>query len=549
MITNECCPQCGREADSSRVRLVRDSCGHKKCRECLVSDEASCLLCSSCTPVYTELRSALGSQCGSIESALSWTPPDPSSDPLALDIPASQDTVTLCQQDAHPCSSPNTQDSIVPEDTDNQTGTVASKNVSVKKAPTFGLKEHIIFTPGNPPKYTCKNCDKSYNNRKAARYHNYCGASDTEKPHICDECGLGFVTKGHLAYHIKSHTGSLPFTCSTCGKGFKQQSKLNRHFKSHQESTEKPFKCDKCEKSFSTKQILKDHKLSHTQGYFVTCPICSKKLSSQSCLRKHKKLHADPIHKCKDCGKKFPVKWSLDVHRKTHQRERKFKCKDCPKAFKILSDLKRHGFVHQEDGEWECKTCQLIFRRRDNLVRHLKNIHPDVPVNESMKQRNGNCDEDGDEQDTAETSTTSSAPLSHAVSVIRAVPVIKKVDSLSCDAQDTNWVACNRQKQITESEPRTDVSSTLTTLHSDQNFHRESVVCHSDSMGVVRHGSASSESAYILNNSLTRNFEGPAEFLDPQISKGNSIPECEDYVTQNNAVQRPRVIVTTDCDM
>lgn len=66
-----------------------------------------------------------------------------------------------------------------------------------------------MICTGDPPKYFCKKCTKSYNNRKAARYHNYCGASDKEKPHTCEECGQGFVTKGHLMYHIKSHTGMI----------------------------------------------------------------------------------------------------------------------------------------------------------------------------------------------------------------------------------------------------------------------------------------------------------------------------------------------------
>ncbi|XP_052130598.1 zinc finger protein 30 isoform X2 [Frankliniella occidentalis] len=538
MLTNECCPQCGREADSSRVRLVRDSCGHKKCRECLLSDEASCLLCSSYTPVYTELKPAHGCQSRPIEPVLSTAPSETVPTPILLtqEIPTTQeDTLTLSQPPDH-CTNPNTQDCTQPEDAEENTDDSSSKNFSVKKLPTFGLKDHIVFTPGNPPKYTCKKCDKSYNNRKAARYHNYCGASNTEKPHTCDECGLGFITKGHLVYHIKSHTGSLPFTCSTCGKGFKQQSKLNRHYKSH-EASEKPFKCDKCEKAFSTKQILKDHMLSHAQGHFVTCPICSKKLSSQSCLRKHKKLHADPIHKCKDCGKKFPVKWSLDVHQKTHQRERKFKCKECPKAFKILSDLKRHGFVHQ-DGEWECKTCQLIFRRRDNLVRHLKNIHPEVPVNESMRQRNGKDDDDDeDEPDKSEESCAmSSTAFSHAVSVIRAVPVIQKAKARSFITQETELVAHNRL----------DVNAVQSTQQTRQNFQRQSVVCHSDSRGVVRHGSASCESTYRMDDCTPRNYESSVEVSQPPASRGSSTVDCDDSVVQNNVIQRPRVIVAMD---
>ncbi|XP_034247801.1 zinc finger protein 668-like [Thrips palmi] len=471
MLTKECCPQCDREADSSRLRLVQDSCGHKKCRECLLSDEAGCLLCSSSyppepEPEYIELRPAGGV----VLSASVSTDPNSNSETDAKWDDAVQSAVIrteVSSASAVPdnvpklplCSGSSSGKNVVDgesesAETPSEMPVVVNKNVE-KRASPFGLKDHITFTPGDPPTYFCKKCEKSYNNRKAARYHNYCGASDKEKPHTCEECGQGFVTKAHLEYHEKSHTGLLPFTCKSCGKGFKQLSKLNRHLKSHEGPLEKPFRCDLCEKSFSSKQNLKDHILLHSKDHFVSCPVCNKKLSSQSCLRKHKKLHADPVHKCKDCGKKFPVKWTLEVHMKTHQRDRKFKCKICNRAFKIQSDLKRHALVHQEDGEWECKVCLLIFRRRDNLVRHLKNIHPESPLIISTKQstdkdRDENMDEP-ERNDENSSGNSNGVSATNAVSVIRG-PVIQRVESssVSCnqlenrpgsavDIQDKEW--------------------------------------------------------------------------------------------------------------
>lgn len=39
------CPQCNRLVDSLEFRLVQDSCGHMKCRGCLLSDSNSCSMC------------------------------------------------------------------------------------------------------------------------------------------------------------------------------------------------------------------------------------------------------------------------------------------------------------------------------------------------------------------------------------------------------------------------------------------------------------------------------------------------------------------------
>lgn len=43
----EVCPQCSVNANESSNRIVQDSCGHKKCRKCLLNDEESCKMCVS----------------------------------------------------------------------------------------------------------------------------------------------------------------------------------------------------------------------------------------------------------------------------------------------------------------------------------------------------------------------------------------------------------------------------------------------------------------------------------------------------------------------
>lgn len=556
MLTNECCPQCGVEADSGRVRLVQDSCGHRKCRECLLNDEAGCKLCSHYTPEYTELRQAENVPQDTDLDPPALTPLTNSTEIVHVNDPsapgASTSFVDLrTVKSREDCHSPVLSENIDNEDgacdikesdvekTEGRCGTSDSINKKTisKKPGTFGLKEHIVFTPGNPPKYKCLRCGKSYNNRKAARYHNYCGALHTEKPHTCSECGQGFVTTGHLSYHMKSHTGSLPFTCKNCGKGFKQVSKLNRHLKSHEGGAEKLFKCEMCEKAFSTNQILKEHMLTHSGDNFVSCPVCSKKLSSRSCLRKHKKLHAEPIHKCKDCGKKFPVKGNLEAHMKTHQRERKFKCRECPRAFKIQSDLRRHVLVHQDDGEWECTHCNLIFRRRDNLVRHLKNIHPEFPLIVSSKQKEKELKESKEESARKEETSTEARPVvSRAVSVIRAVPVIQKTDAvLPSYSQDDGSSGIlvhknthyNAQDEGGACTTTAAADSMATSSFQDQNFQRESV---------VHFGSSSAESTCYSNNAMKTNCE-PPHTADQNF--GGRV-EC---VIQNNAVPRPMVIV------
>ncbi|KAF4528740.1 hypothetical protein B566_EDAN017021, partial [Ephemera danica] len=39
------CPQCGAVPNNTSARLVHDSCGHLKCRMCLLKEEDSCMTC------------------------------------------------------------------------------------------------------------------------------------------------------------------------------------------------------------------------------------------------------------------------------------------------------------------------------------------------------------------------------------------------------------------------------------------------------------------------------------------------------------------------
>lgn len=42
---NEGCPNCGQLTNASCSRLIEDTCGHKKCRICLLYEEQGCKTC------------------------------------------------------------------------------------------------------------------------------------------------------------------------------------------------------------------------------------------------------------------------------------------------------------------------------------------------------------------------------------------------------------------------------------------------------------------------------------------------------------------------
>ena len=105
--------------------------------------------------------------------------------------------------------------------------------------------------------------------------------------------------------------------CSTCGKGFAQNSKLRRHQVAHSE--ERKFKCAICPEGrfFKTKPDLSIHMKLHFEPEHE-CKRCGKKFHRSSNLNKHMKTHLDPTYSCRQCGKKFHTSSCLKRHEKTH---------------------------------------------------------------------------------------------------------------------------------------------------------------------------------------------------------------------------------------
>ena len=45
LMMNKECPSCRQIINTSRTRLVKDNCGHIKCRMCLIYEEQGCKIC------------------------------------------------------------------------------------------------------------------------------------------------------------------------------------------------------------------------------------------------------------------------------------------------------------------------------------------------------------------------------------------------------------------------------------------------------------------------------------------------------------------------
>ena len=211
------------------------------------------------------------------------------------------------------------------------------------------LQNHVkTHTDTNP--HRCKFCDSTFTTSLDlvlhVRYHHKHKQEHEEeenkpvrprerargqKTHKCSECDYQSLELSKLKRHLRCHTGEKPYQCSHCTYASSDTFKLKRHIRIH--TGEKPYQCDICHARFTQSNSLKAHRLIHTGDKPVfQCELCPTTCGRKVDLRLHvQKLHtSEQAMHCKMCGKSFPDRYTLKVHKKTHEGEKCFKCDLCP---------------------------------------------------------------------------------------------------------------------------------------------------------------------------------------------------------------------------
>ncbi|XP_050296636.1 zinc finger protein 624-like [Anthonomus grandis grandis] len=366
------CEQCLRPSLAPSNRLVQDTCGHQKCRACLLDDENSCKQCLSYNSYHKVQEVSFldleGTPNGNERS----------------------DSVSYCNGGAKLNNNGNDHikaELFPPTDIEkkieNNYIEQVDQNIPAKEKTKIKekkeTKKNLLVIPphitvqSNPVNYHCTICQKSFITKSHVKYHQYC--TGEVKPFKCEICGLEYILKIQLDVHMCKHKNVKPFKCLVCPKAFRERSKLSRHSLLH--SPWKNFVCPKCAKSFKTKECLKIHSFIHQEEKPFSCSQCQAKFSNSSNLKKHLASHSNvKEHMCDECGRTFKLKWALSVHRRSHLNVRPHECHVCMKSFVNLKDLQRHSLIHTDTKQFSCGICMMSFRRKDNLLRHQKNSHP-----------------------------------------------------------------------------------------------------------------------------------------------------------------------------
>ncbi|XP_073467768.1 uncharacterized protein [Aquarana catesbeiana] len=135
--------------------------------------------------------------------------------------------------------------------------------------------------------------------------------------------------------------------------------------------TEKRFSCTECGKGFPFKSSLDVHKRSHTGEKPYSCPECRKCFLIKSHLNRHQRSHTgEKPYSCPECGKCFSDKSSLCTHQRLHSGEKPYFCAECGKCFTGESNLDVHKRSHMGEKPHACPECGKCFSRISALYKH-----------------------------------------------------------------------------------------------------------------------------------------------------------------------------------
>ncbi|KAM9677452.1 PR domain zinc finger protein 5 isoform 2-T2 [Trichechus inunguis] len=173
------------------------------------------------------------------------------------------------------------------------------------------------------------------------------------------------------------------YACPQCESSFTSEEILAEHLQTlHQKPTEeKEFKCKNCGKKFPVKQALQRHFEQHRETcrgdtrFVCKADSCGKRLKSKDALRRHQEnVHTGESKKKLVCSV-CNKKCSSALSLQEHRKIHEiFDCQECMKKFISANQLKRHMITHSEKRPYNCEICNKSFKRLDQVGAH-KVIH------------------------------------------------------------------------------------------------------------------------------------------------------------------------------
>ncbi|XP_064636153.1 zinc finger protein 121-like isoform X6 [Lineus longissimus] len=273
------------------------------------------------------------------------------------------------EESESPCSA-NISSNLVKENSPKSCDLVGEKLEKVSD-----LQDNVFLAHQTQKNFKCQYCGKYFTTKAVLKRHTRIHTN--ERPYICKVCSKAFTDPSTMKKHERGHTGERPFKCKypDCDRAFKQWYGLDSHVRSIHIGKREHL-CEKCGVGFMTKSTLRFHEQTHqpkTDERRYRCEICEKAFRTSSSLSVHIRIHTgEKPHKCRYCPERFPTSGRRIVHERIHTGEKPFRCDQCGKAFRQQGPLMVHLNIHTGEKPYKCKLCEKSFAARSTLRNHQK---------------------------------------------------------------------------------------------------------------------------------------------------------------------------------
>ncbi|KAJ9587373.1 hypothetical protein L9F63_019098 [Diploptera punctata] len=189
--------------------------------------------------------------------------------------------------------------------------------------------------------------------------------------HDCRKCGQTFVYSNTFTYHV---CNDKRYICNLCDKDYSTVGAIKTHLHVHKGK----HKCDTCGKSFPSRFQVEVHKRIHTGEKPFVCECCGKRFTHDKSLLLHMSIHTGiKPYKCDECSYSTTSKSYINYHKSVHRSEKPFVCEVCGQGYTLLSSLTNHQLNHNEQKTFGCESCGKAFNTRRKLASH-RIMHSEV---------------------------------------------------------------------------------------------------------------------------------------------------------------------------
>nr|CAH7740333.1 unnamed protein product [Callosobruchus chinensis] len=167
-----------------------------------------------------------------------------------------------------------------------------------------------------------------------------------------------------------------PVQCNVCNVTFNRRKEYNKHKMENPECNQtKEYECDTCGMKFPYRYKMETHMKSHNEDTPYECKVCGKKFKFQHNVRRHDKIAHKGLKpfKCDICGKDFARLEAKRNHDKVHD-VKPYRCKICGKVLSKLFQYRKHLKIHiVSDNKIKlCVKCGEEFKTEEEYLEHEK---------------------------------------------------------------------------------------------------------------------------------------------------------------------------------